>query len=64
MKHTALPKSLRKQAALRKTKTPDVLAQQAALNTVMLGRKGGSHRATSKADLLAKVQVKEAQSNH
>jgi hypothetical protein len=38
-----LPKSLLKQAALRRVKTPIVLAQQAVLNSVMLGRKGGLH---------------------
>lgn len=44
MNRTLIPKALRKQAALRALKTPDVLAQQAALNGVLLGRKSGTHR--------------------
>jgi endonuclease/exonuclease/phosphatase family metal-dependent hydrolase len=57
-----LPKALRQQAALRKLKTPDVLAQQAALNTVMMGRKGGVHQAQqSRREQLASVRIKEAQ---
>ncbi len=61
MKNTAIPKALRQQAVLRKIKTPDVLAQQAALNSVMLGRKGGSHQTQpSRREQLAKVHVKES----
>jgi hypothetical protein len=56
-----VPKAMRKQAELRKIKTPDVLAQQAALNTVMLGRKGGAHQAQpSRREQVATVRAKEA----
>lgn len=56
-----LPKAMRKQAELRALKTPDVLAQQAALNSVMLGRKGGAHQAqTSRREQLDAARVKEA----
>ena len=52
---------MRKQAKLRMLKTPDVLAQQAALNTVMTGRKGGAHQAQlSRREKLDAARVKEA----
>jgi hypothetical protein len=61
MKNTAIPKALRKQALLRQVKTPDVLAQQSILNTVMLGRKGGAHQSqANRHEQLAKVRAKEA----
>jgi surface antigen len=67
MKNTAVRKAnqvgkaLRKQAQLRKTKPPAVLAEQAALNTVMLGRKGGVHRSEQiRRERLAQVAMKEA----
>jgi hypothetical protein len=67
MKNTAVrkanqvSKNLHKQAQLRKTKPPAVLAEQAALNTVMLGRKGGLHRSEqSRRERLAQVAMKEA----
>lgn len=57
----SIPKALRKQAALRQLKTPAVLAQQAALNEVMLGRKGGAHTAPQQRQArLAQIQAKEA----
>lgn len=40
-----LSKSLDKLAKKRKSKPPAELAQQAALNAVMAGRKGGAHLA-------------------
>jgi hypothetical protein len=56
-----LPKATRKQAKLRKLKTPEVLAQQAALNTVMSGRKGGAHQTqTNRRAQLDAVRIKEA----
>jgi hypothetical protein len=61
MKNTAIPKHLRQQAKLRQLKTPDVLAQQAALNMVMLGRKGGVHFAqASRREQLAKVHAQQS----
>jgi surface antigen len=61
MKNTAIPKALRQQAQLRKIKTPDVLAQQSALNSVMLGRKGGAHHSpANRREQVAKVRAKEA----
>ncbi len=61
MKNTAIPKALRKQAQLRQLKTPNVLAQQAALNTVLLGRKGGSHQTQPRLrERLAGVHAKES----
>jgi hypothetical protein len=61
MKNTAIPKALRQQAEKRQTKPPAVMAQQAALNTVMLGRKGGAHRSElSRKERLAQVAIKEA----
>ena len=52
---------MRKQAELRKLKTPDVLAQQAALNTVMTGRKGGVHQTQqSRREQLDSARTKEA----
>jgi hypothetical protein len=60
MKTKHLPKALQKQADLRRTKTPDILAQQAVLNTVMQGRKGGAHtKPSSKRDKLAKIKLCE-----
>jgi hypothetical protein len=62
MKNTPLPKALQQQARLRKTKPPAVLAEQAALNTVMLGRKGGAHQAQrSRRELLSLARLKESQ---
>ncbi len=67
MKNTAvrkanqISKALHKQAQLRKTKPPAVLAEQAVLNTVMLGRKGGAHRSDQgRRERLAQVAIKEA----
>jgi hypothetical protein len=67
MKNTAVckanqvSKNLHKQAQLRKTKPPAVLAEQAALNTVLLGRKGGAHRREqSLRERLVQVAMKEA----
>jgi hypothetical protein len=60
MKNAAIPKKMREQAKLRALKTPDVLAQQAVLNTVLRGRKGGSHRSTpSRREQLAMVHQHE-----
>jgi hypothetical protein len=61
MKRVLTPKSLAKQAALRAVKTPDVLAQQSALNSTLLGRKSGAHKADNKAEKLAQLRLKEAQ---
>jgi surface antigen len=61
MKNTAIPSALRKLAKLRQLKTPDVLAQQAALNNVMLGRKGGAHQTQpSRRELVANLRALEA----
>jgi hypothetical protein len=57
-----LPKAMRQQAALRKTKTPDVLVQQAVLNAVMTGRKGGVHQSqASRRQHLDAARLKDAQ---
>lgn len=61
MKRPLTPKSTAKQAQLRALKTPDVLAQQSALNSTLLGRKSGAHTAENKAQKLAQQRLKEAQ---
>lgn len=60
MKRTSTSKALAKQAALRALKTPDVLAQQSALNSTLLGRKSGAHKASNKAEQRAAQNLKEA----
>lgn len=55
-----ISKTLRQHAAKRRTKTPAVLAQQAKLNGVLQGRKGGVHQAPTKAQKLAAARLKEA----
>jgi hypothetical protein len=58
-----LLKKIRQQAQLRQLKTPNVLAQQAVLNAVLMGRKAGVHqglpnrRAQLKAALIAQARI-------
>ena len=44
----------------RKAKTSAVLADQFALNQTMLGRKGGAHADSRKAQKLASIKLVEA----
>jgi hypothetical protein len=60
MKTKYLPQTLQKQAALRHTKTPAILAEQAVLNGILLRRKGGSHHSQiKKREQLLNIQMTE-----